>query len=112
VLKSGTNALHGSAYYYNRNEALAEPPVISQTGSDTVPKNKLRNQQEGFSAGGPIVKDKTFFFVTLEHQGFDIGNPTVVTEPSQAYQAAALDVLNNQAGSTGTMRRFRPVQFL
>jgi len=101
VLKSGTNALHGSAYYYNRNEALAEPPVISQTGSDTVPKNKLRNQQEGFSAGGPIVKDKTFFFVTLEHQGFDIGNPTVVTEPSQAYQAAALDVLNNPGGKYG-----------
>lgn len=95
VLKSGSNSLHGTAYYYNRNEALAAGPVISETGSDTVPKNILRNQLAGFSAGGPIVKNKTFFFVSYEYQNFDIGNPTVVTEPSEAYQAAAIDVLNN-----------------
>jgi len=91
VLKSGTNSLHGSAYYYNRNEALAEPPVISQTGSDTVPKNKLRNQQEGFSAGGPIVKDKTFFLVAYEGQRERVSFPSSATIPSQAEisQAAA-----------------------
>jgi hypothetical protein len=102
VLKSGTNAFHGNAYYYNRNEALAAGPVISQTGLDTVPKNKLRNQQAGFTLGGPVVRNKTFFFLSFENQNFDIGNPTVVTEPSQAYQAEALGVLSNPGQSYGT----------
>jgi len=90
--------LHGSAYYYNRNEALAATPVFA-TGSATSPeKNTLRDQQYGFSVGGPILKNKTFFFLSFEHQTFDIGNPTLRTEPSQAYQTEALAVLAN-AGS-------------
>jgi hypothetical protein len=93
VLKSGTNRLHGSAYYYNRNEALAAAPVFAANGSDTPQKNKLRDQQYGFSAGGPILRDRTFFFFSFEHQSFDIGNPTLVTEPSQAYQQDALALL-------------------
>jgi len=101
ALKSGTNSLHGTAYYFNRNEALAERPVISETGADTVPKNKLRDQLGGFSIGGPILKNKTFFFASYEHQGFDIGNPTVVTEPSTAYKAEALNVLNNPGQEYG-----------
>jgi hypothetical protein len=94
VLKSGTNALHGSAYYYNRNEDLAERPVF-------VPKNKLRDQQYGFSIGAPIFKNKTFFFLGFEHQSFDLYLPAVVTEPSQAYQAEAMDVLNNPGQEYG-----------
>ncbi len=86
VIKSGTNQVHGSAYYYNRNEALEAKPVFT-------PKDELRNQQWGASTGGPIIKDKTFFFASFEHQGFVIGSPTLSTEPSQAYQAAALAVL-------------------
>ncbi|MGC9988384.1 MAG: TonB-dependent receptor [Terriglobales bacterium] len=93
VLKSGTNRVHGSAYYYNRNEALAASPVFAANGSDTPQKNKLRDQQYGFTVGGPIFKDRTFFFLSFERQSFDIGIPTLVTEPSQAYQQAALAVL-------------------
>jgi hypothetical protein len=88
VLKSGTNSVHGAAYYYNRNEALAESPVF-------VAKNKLRDQQYGFTVGGPIIKNRTFFFYSFEHQAFDILNPTQVTEPSLAYQAEAVAVLTN-----------------
>ena len=93
VLKSGTNRVHASAYYYNRNEALAASPVFAANGSDTPQKNKLRDQQYGFTVGGPIFKDRTFFFLSFERQSFDIGIPTLVTEPSQAYQQAALAVL-------------------
>ena len=93
VLKSGTNRVHGSAYYYTRNEALAASPVFAANGSDTPQKNKLRDQQYGFTVGGPIFKDRTFFFLSFERQSFDIGIPTLVTEPSQAYQQAALAVL-------------------
>jgi hypothetical protein len=102
VLKSGTNTLHGSAYYYNRNEALAASPVFAPTGSNTPEKNKLRDQQYGFSVGAPIIKNRTFFFLSFEHQSFDIGIPTLVTEPSQAYQTEALAVLANVGGAYGS----------
>src|SRR6059058_239226 len=63
VLKSGTNTLHGSAYYYNRNEFYgASSPFFIP--SSTVPKSPpLRNQNWGGSVGGPIFKDKTFYFL-------------------------------------------------
>jgi hypothetical protein len=102
ALKSGTNDLHGGAYYYNRNEALAADPVFADPNTGTVVKNKLRDQQYGFTTGGPILKDKTFFFVSYERQAFDIGLPNHVTEPSQAYQTEALAVLNNSGNTYGT----------
>jgi hypothetical protein len=88
VIKSGTNQLHGSAYYYNRNEALAAQSPLSPV------KPELRNQQFGFSTGGPIWRDKAFFFVTYEEQKFIIGVGQPSTEPSAAYQADALNILN------------------
>ncbi len=90
IIKSGTNQLHGSVYYYNRNEFLAAQSPFAPTGS---PKNELRNQHYGFSFGGPIRKDKTFYFLTYEDQKFVIGNQSLATEPSVAYQTAALQLL-------------------
>src|SRR5437016_8476856 len=73
VVKSGSNALHGSVYYFNRNEfyGAASPFFVK---SATVPKSPpLRNQNYGFSVGGPIIKDKTFYFVGFEKQQYLIG---------------------------------------
>lgn len=88
AIKSGTNQLHGSAYYFNRNEALAAQSQLSTT------KPELRNQQFGFSTGGPIWRDRAFFFVTYEEQKFIIGVNQPSTEPSTAYQTVALEQLN------------------
>ena len=85
VIKSGSNHFHGGAYYFNRNEFFAAITPFAN-GS---PKNKVRNQHYGFSVGGPILTDKTFFFLAGEHEGFVIGNQTRSTEPSAAYQALA-----------------------
>jgi hypothetical protein len=88
VIKSGGNQLHGSAYYYNRNEALAAQSPLSPT------KPELRNQQFGASTGGPIWRDHAFFFVTYEEQKFVIGVNQPSTEPSAAYQTLALQQLS------------------
>jgi hypothetical protein len=83
-LKSGSNQIHGSAYYYNRNE------LFGATNPFTAPtKQEVRNYNYGFSAGGPFVKDKLFWFTTYEHQRFTIGVPDEATEPTQAWQAEA-----------------------
>jgi hypothetical protein len=88
VIKSGTNTFHGSAYFFDRNEAFAaKSPFLTA-------KNKIRNENTGMSLGGPIWRDKFFFFLSFEHQGFLIGNQVSSTEPSAAYQAAATNVLN------------------
>jgi len=93
--KSGTNAFHGDAYYYNRNEALA---VLSPFTDPTAPEKPLRNQNYGGTLGGPIWKDHTFFFLTYEEQKFLIGLSNSATEPSTAYQNEALAVLANKNG--------------
>lgn len=88
TLKSGTNSLHGSAYYFNRNEAFGAKSPFSPT------KQKVRNYNTGFSLGGPFLKDKLFGFVTFEHQRFVIGQSGNATEPSVGYQTQAIALLN------------------
>jgi hypothetical protein len=88
--KSGTNTLHGSLYYYNRNELFS-----ANNPFNTGPKNKLRNQQYGASAGGPIKKDKLFYFLNYEKQQFVINVPDTATEPSTAWQDAAQTYLES-----------------
>ena len=89
-LKSGGNGLHGSAYYYNRNE------LFGATNPFTAPdKQEVRNYNYGFSASGPIVRDHLFWFTTYEHQRFTIGVPQTATEPNVPWQTAALTALSN-----------------
>ncbi|HTB98421.1 MAG TPA: TonB-dependent receptor [Terracidiphilus sp.] len=99
-LKSGGNDLHGSLYYYNRNE------FFGATNPFTAPtKQEVRNYNYGFSAGGPFVKDKLFWFTTYEHQRFTIGVPDQATEPTQDWQTeaeAALSKYNIPVNSVST----------
>ncbi|MBZ5705474.1 MAG: TonB-dependent receptor, partial [Acidobacteriia bacterium] len=63
VLKSGTNQWHGSLFEYNRIQALAANSFFSNRSGT---KDALVRNQFGGSVGGPIVKDKTFFYFTTE----------------------------------------------
>jgi carboxypeptidase family protein len=62
VTKSGTNAFHGSVFEFNRNKAYAAKNFFA-TGQ---PKPPFNRNEFGFSLGGPIRKDKTFFFGNYE----------------------------------------------
>src|SRR3984893_12094115 len=67
VTRSGTNSVHGSAFEFLRNSALDAPGYFDETShggpGSTAP---YRQNQFGGSLGGPIKKDKTFFFGTYE----------------------------------------------
>jgi len=93
VLKSGGNAIHGTAYFYERNEAwsAASPFFIATPQNPNAPK--LRNLNYGGSVGGPIVKDKAFYFLTFEKQQYVIGLSGLATEPSNAWINKSLAVL-------------------
>jgi hypothetical protein len=96
-LKSGTNQLHGSAYYFNRNEALGAKSPFSAT------KQKVRNYNWGFSAGGPFLKDKLFGFISFEKQRFAIGLSGLNTEPSSAWQTLATKVISDSDESVNSV---------
>jgi hypothetical protein len=101
VIKSGGNALHGSVYYYNRNEFYGAASPFFKT-SATVPKAPpVRNENYGFTVGGPIFKNKTFYFLAYEKQQYIIGLSGLATEPSDAWVALAADILNNPGGKYG-----------
>ena len=61
ITKSGTNVIHGSAYYFHRNSALDARNFFD--GKNIAP---FRRHQYGGSLGGAIIKDKTFFFTNYE----------------------------------------------
>src|SRR5262249_17789892 len=89
VTKSATNELHGSAYYFHRNEALAWATPFAGPGQS----DKLRNHNFGGSLGGSIVKNKAFYFVNYEGNRFIEGNPVTATVPSDAWVERAKNVL-------------------
>ena len=93
AIKSGTNAFHGTGYYYNRNEfyAAASPFFVPTTDFPKAPR--LRNYNTGFTVGGPIIKDRTFFFLGFEKQNYIFGLTGLSTEPSAAWVSKAQGLL-------------------
>jgi hypothetical protein len=82
VSKSGTNQLHGTAGEYFRNDALDARNYFNFSDQ---PKALFHNNQYGVSLGGPIVKDKTFFYADYEGQQEAVGVVTLgcVPDPAQ-----------------------------
>jgi hypothetical protein len=78
VTKSGTNAFHGDVFDYFRNDALDARNFFNPVGTH---KAVFHNNQFGGSLGGPIVKDKTFFFADYEGQREGVGVVTLACVP-------------------------------
>lgn len=91
VIKSGTNEMHGSAYYFNRNEYFASFSPFQNPATDK--KRVMRNDQWGFSAGGPIVKNRLFYFTTFEGQKAIANLSLRNTHPSTAWVNKGRQVL-------------------
>jgi hypothetical protein len=78
-LKSGTNALHGSGYAFGRDTPLDARNWFNTVGSPETPRQL---QQFGTSLGGPILKDRLFFFGSYEGQRYTVGNSFQVSSPA------------------------------
>ncbi len=106
VTRRGTNEFKGSAYYYTRNESIAGK---TPTNDETVERKKLNDfasNTYGFRLGGPIIKDKLFFFVNAEiqkdqtPQPFDFGTYAgSVTADTLALISSKLSGYGYDAGS-------------
>ncbi|HEY1759204.1 MAG TPA: carboxypeptidase regulatory-like domain-containing protein [Bryobacteraceae bacterium] len=78
VTKSGTNTLHGDAYGYFRNQRFNAANALSHTA---LP---LTQSQYGMSLGGPIVRDRTFFFSNFERRDLNQSGLTTISAANVA----------------------------
>src|SRR5205085_11900484 len=103
VTKSGTNQFHGAVFEFFRNSALDARNYFNSTA---VPQNPFHNNQFGGSLGGPIVKNKTFFFLAYEGQREYGGltSPGHVPTPDEINTALASDTVVNAGGENPIIR--------
>lgn len=102
VTKSGTNEFHGTVYAFTRNEDMTGRKIEG----DKLPKAKLEQTQYGLSIGGPIVKNKLFFFVNFEKDDRDdLGQNFLPSESGGAsasrVSAADLNAVRDALGVLG-----------
>jgi len=92
VLKSGTNAFHGTGWYF-----LQRPGIDARDFFNPAPNPKpdSKRDQGGFSLGGPIKKNKTFFFVDFEKVKSSSAVSGLVTVPTMAERQGDFSGLTN-----------------
>jgi len=89
VTKSGTNGLHGDAFYFFRNDVLNANTI--QGNAAGLPRAPLRFNQFGANSGGPIVRDRMFFWAGYEAARRRTGVTDTFTVLSDAGRAAITD---------------------
>ncbi len=95
ITKGGTNQFHGSLYEFFRNDVLDAENFFA------IKKDKLRRNQFGGTFGGPIIKDRTFFFFNYEGFRLRQGQTQIATVPSDAQRGGNF-------GAAGTITNIDP----
>jgi hypothetical protein len=90
VLKSGTNQFHGSALFLYRAKDMQARPSLASVNPDRTWND------EAFTLGGPILKDRLFFFAQYEHNPYTLPNAITISPAN----AAALNLPANELGTS------------
>lgn len=96
VTKSGTNQIHGGAWEYFRNDHLNARNFFNAdhaTNGSPLSKDRFRNNQFGAALGGPIIKDRTFFYAAYEGQREGFGLDSLNVVPGLSDYATAVGTL-------------------
>ncbi len=97
VSKSGTNEFHGSAYWFARRPSLdANNFFANRVGN---PKPDFKRDQYGGSVGGPLVRDRTFFFFDVDNVRNDYPSTTTGSVPTALQRAGDFSKTVNRDGS-------------
>ena len=103
TIKSGTNEFHGNAWEFFRNDALDAANFFENAGG--IPKGEYRQNQYGATFGGPIRRNKTFFFGDYEGARIRQASPSLNTVPTMLERNSGftnLSELLTQGGSEPT----------
>jgi hypothetical protein len=114
-IKSGTNSLHGTAYAFGRETSFDARNFFNEASEPGCPnpcaKTGVALEQYGATVGGPIKKDRLFFFGGYEGQRYTVGSPFQATVPVNASMGGnpalsipdAVAALNARAGGTANL---------
>ena len=105
VTKSGTNQLRGSLFEFFRNDALQATNYFTKQSG--LAKPPLRSNQFGGAAGGPIARNKTFFYFGYEGLRFRLPAPRTLTVPTAAQKDG--DFSRTYAGDGSVVRLYDPL---
>ena len=94
--KSGTNDFHGTLFEFLRNEALNARNDFAPATAANPGKPEYRRNQFGFVAGGPVVRDKTFFFLDYQGTRQQIAKVVTSTVPTTAERSGNFSALLGQ----------------
>jgi len=98
LTKSGSNHLHGTAFEFLRNSGMDARNYFNRAvdaNGQPVKKTAFRNNNFGASLGGPIIKDRTFFFGAYEGQRERVGSDFTFLVPTQAQIAGAQQLVES-----------------
>jgi hypothetical protein len=108
ISKSGTNSIHGDGYWfhqsdgYNANSWDLNHTPDAATGTTFTPKIPFKDNREGVSVGGPLIKNKTFFFSNYEVRRFPSSSQVSHIVPTDSLRDGILSF----ADATGVVRQY------
>jgi hypothetical protein len=97
ITRSGTNDLHGDVYYFGRWNALGARDFFNP--ADTGPQSPYVRNTFGASIGGPVKKNKVFYFFNYEGNRFATATTTVATVPDAAFKTGVFTYTDPTAGA-------------
>jgi hypothetical protein len=102
VTKSGTNHFHGNVNEYHRDTSLTANDWFSNDASPVVPRQHLIHNQFGGALGGPILRNRAFFFFDFNDSRIVAGSVVNRTVPSTSLRNGSI-TYDNTAGGTSTL---------
>ena len=115
VTRGGTNKIHGSLYEYNRNTAASannwfNKEAEASEGRSNTPGELIRNTF-GAAIGGPVMKNKLYYFLNFEMQRTAEAQQTTLIVPNQAFRSGSISYYYNNAGGGQSVQTLSPAQF-
>lgn len=109
VTKSGTNDIHGETYFYHRDNGFGAANAFTTLTSETSPGVFTTNNFKpsdvrriaGFAAGGPLIKDKLFLFVTYDWYFHNFPAVAVASNPGTFFATPSAATISTLAGRLG-----------
>lgn len=104
ITRSGSNQFHGDAFYFGRWDALGARDYFNHYTSGTLqPKNPYIRNIYGGSFGGPLIKNKTFFFLNYQGDRFITNLTNNSTVPTTAFESGIFTYTNPFTGASQTL---------